>query len=70
MEKFYELIEISARDASQADRLKNAIQRIASKLSPEDILAIDQAMQKDPQIIPKVLKVANNPIVKRLFSSI
>ena len=70
MEKFFELIEISATGINQANRLKNAIQRIASKLSPEDILSIDQAMQKDAQIIPKVLKVANNPIVKRLFSSL
>ena len=70
MEKYYELIEIAAKDAKEAHQMKNAIQRIASRLSPEDILSIDQAMHKDALIIPKVLKVAGNPLVKRLFSSL
>jgi HD-like signal output (HDOD) protein len=63
-----ELIEFEARTPEESARVSRAVQRIVRKLSNENLLAIDEAMQHDPQIIPKVLRIANNPLVKSLFN--
>ena len=65
-----ELIEINAASIGEGIRVAQAIQRIVNKLSNDDLLAIDDAMRKDPNIIPKVLKVAGNPLVKGLFNKV
>ncbi len=64
-----ELIEFSVSNAEQGLKVARAVQRIVKKLSANNLLEIDAAMQKDPQIIPKVLRIAENPVVRRLFQS-
>lgn len=63
-----ELIEFETSSQAEGMRVSQAVQRIVRKLSNENLLAIDEAMQRDPQIIPKVLRIANNPLVKSLFN--
>ncbi len=68
--KYPELIEFDVVDATEGMKVGQALQRIVRRLDIKTILEIDAAMQKDPQIIPKVLKAANHPIVKNLFKSL
>lgn len=66
MEHSYNFI-ISAKTREEADRIATALNVIYKNIKNENLIEIAEMIIKDPQVVNKAIKVANNPMVKRLY---
>ena len=61
-------ITVNAISEKEANESAEAIKVIASAISAKDIIWVAEKIQEDPSVIRKVIDIANNPFVQRLFT--
>lgn len=61
------LFQIEAASQHEADEIAKALHIIYVHVNRNDLVAIANAIQKEPGIINKVVRVSNNPLVRKLF---
>lgn len=60
-------LKIQAKDDSEKKAIGNALLTVYKHLNTDDLVHIASEIQKDPSVIRKVRKIANNPLVKKLY---
>ena len=58
---------IEADTEQEADTIAKALNTIYQKIENKDLIWVAGHIEKDPKVINKVINIANNPIVKKLF---
>lgn len=61
-------ITVNAISEKEATETGEAIKVIASAISARDIIWVAVKIKEDPSVIRKVIEVANNPFVQKLFT--
>ncbi|MCB0397953.1 MAG: hypothetical protein KDC05_06285 [Bacteroidales bacterium] len=59
--------KISGKTKEEADQLAKALHVIYTSIKNEDLIWVSEKIKEDPKVINKVVKIANNPLVKRLW---
>ena len=67
MPKYIIKIEIEAADTNEVQVIGKALTTIYKKVSKDDLITIAGYIEKDPNVIGKVKKIAENPLVKGMF---
>lgn len=60
-------IRISTNDVDEVKRIATALDTIYKYISTEDLIAVAGYIKNDPNVIKKVKRIAENPIVKGMF---
>jgi len=60
-------IAIKAENENEVRKVGNALTIIYKHLSMDDLTTIADEIKKNPGVIAKVRKIANNPIVKAMY---
>lgn len=60
--------EITAESPDRTDQVANALSTIYRKVPMDDIIWVAKEIKKDPTVITRVVKVANNKVVKGIFN--
>lgn len=64
---FQKTFNIEASSQEEANNIAKALSTIYTKVPNAHLLTIAVEIEKDPKVIGKVLKIANNPLVKKLW---
>lgn len=59
--------KISGQTKQEADRIARALNVVYTNIKNEDLIMVAEKIKEDPMVIKKVIKIANNPLVKRLW---
>ncbi len=59
--------KISGETKADADKIAKALHVVYINIKNEDLLMVAEKIKEDPMVINKVVKIANNPLVKRLW---
>jgi hypothetical protein len=59
--------DIEAETQERARQIAQSLNTIYKKINKDDLVWVANKINEDPKVIEKVKKVANNPIVKKLF---
>jgi len=59
--------KISGETKEQADQIARALHVVYTHVKNEDLILVAEKIKEDPNVIKKVIKIANNPLVKRLW---
>jgi hypothetical protein len=59
--------KIGGQTKEEADQIAKALNVLYTNINNEDLLMVAEKIKEDPQVIRKVVKIANNPLVKRLW---
>lgn len=59
--------KISGNTKEEADQLAKALHVVYTSIKNEDLIWVSEKIKEDPKLINKVVKIANNPLVKRLW---
>jgi len=59
--------KISGETKEEADQIAKALNVVYTNIKNEDLILVAEKIKEDPMVINKVIKIANNPLVKRLW---
>jgi len=59
--------KISGNTKEEADQLAKALHVVYTSIKNEDLIWVAEKIKEDPKVINKVVKISNNPLVKRLW---
>jgi hypothetical protein len=65
--EFTYTFKISGNTKEEADQLAKAHHVVYTSIKNEDLIWVSEKIKEDPKVINKVVKIANNPLVKRLW---
>jgi len=61
-------ITVNAISEQEAKQVSEALKVIATSISGKDIIWVSGKIKEDPSVIRKVIDIANNPFVQRMFT--
>jgi len=64
--EFTYTFKISGNTKEEADQMAKALHVVYTSIKNEDLIWVSQKIKEDPKVINKVVKIANNPLVKKL----
>ncbi len=59
--------KICGQTKEEADQIAKALNVVYTSIKNEDLIMVAEKIKEDPLVISKVVKIANNPLVKRLW---
>jgi len=65
--EFTYTFKINGKTKEEADLLAKALHVVYTHVKNEDLILVAEKIKEDPNVIKKVVKIANNPLVKRLW---
>jgi hypothetical protein len=65
--EFTYTFKISGKTKEEADQIAKALHVVYTHVKNEDLIMVAEKIKEDPNVIKKVVKIANNPLVKRLW---
>jgi len=65
--EFSYTFKISGESKENADQIAKALHVVYTNIKNEDLIWVSEKIKEDPKVINKVVKIANNPLVKRLW---
>lgn len=60
-------LKIDGTSKAEADKIAEALNTLYKQVRNEDLLWVANKIKEDPRVISKVIKIANNPLVKNLW---
>jgi len=60
-------LTIKSGSKEQADKIAKALNIIYQKIGDEHLVWVADKISEDPTVIQKVIRIANNPLVKNLI---
>ncbi|HPE55606.1 MAG TPA: hypothetical protein P5514_12400 [Bacteroidales bacterium] len=59
--------KISGESKEQADQTAKALHVLYTSVNDSDLQWVAEKIKEDPRVISKVIKIANNPLVKKMW---
>ena len=59
--------KISGNTKNEAHKIARALHVVYTNIKNEDLVMVADKIKEDPNVIKKVVKIANNPLVKKLW---
>ena len=59
--------KVEANSKEEADKIATAMNTLYKHINNDDLVWVSAKIREDPKVISKVVKLANNPMVKRLW---